>query len=114
MPPLRFSRYSYCSGLTDEQGRLYLSEREPYVFRELPDNRFHPVVVGDTLHGLAERYFPSFPDAADLWWVIADFQPDRILDGTLRLPTGTTLIIPSERTVREGVFNPARRAEHTA
>ncbi len=114
MPPLKGSRYSFCSGFLDDNGRLYLSDREPFVFRELADNRLHSIVVGDTLHSLAERYFPSFDDAANLWWVIADFQPERIQDPTITLSSGTTAIIPSERTVREQVFNPARRAEHTA
>jgi hypothetical protein len=115
MPPLVNSRFSFCTGLTDEKGNLYLTEREPFTFVDLPDNRPHMVVVGDTLEGLAERYFPSFGEqAAQLYWVIADFQPERIRDKTLRLAPGRVLIVPSETTIRERVLNPSRREEHTA
>lgn len=109
MPPLEWSRYSYCWGLKDGQGRIGLSERERFEYRDLEDNRRHPVAQGDTLFNLAERAFPSFPRACGLYWVIADFQPSPILDATVALEVGSTLIIPSERTVRELIFDEARR-----
>ena len=86
-----------------------MSEREFFLYQDLPDNRYHPVVTGDTLFNLAERAFPSFPRACGLFWVIADFQPERIQDATLALIVGTVLIIPSERVVRELIFDESRR-----
>ena len=109
MPPQEWSRYSYCWGIKDVRGRIGLSERERFLYRALDDNRDHLVSSGDTLFNLAERAFPSFPRACGLFWLLADFQPVPILDATIALEVGSTLIIPSERTVRELVFDEARR-----
>lgn len=111
MPPRRFSRYTFCSGVLDEAGRLFLTEREPFRYRALPDNRQHVVKEGETLFTLAGRYFASLPRPAGLWWVIADFQPDPIHDPTLALELGRLLVVPSLRTVVEEVFSEKRRQE---
>ncbi len=113
MPPRRFSRHSFCSGVLDEEGRLFLTEREPFRYRALPDNRQHVVKAGETLFTLAGRYFASLPRPAGLWWVIADFQPDPIHDPTLTLEPGRALVIPSLRTVVEEIFSESRRDEAT-
>lgn len=111
MPPGPRSRYRFTRGLTDSEGRLYLTARAPYRFRNLPDNRFHTVLQGERLHYLAERYFSPTPDSAQLWWIIADFQPQPVLDPTLELTPGRILAIPSLKTVIEEIFNPARADE---
>ncbi len=110
MPPRRLSRHTFTEGVTD-LGPLRLTDREPFLYRPLPDNRPHPVQVGETLWTLAARYFKSFSRPSGLFWIIADFQPDPILDPTLRLEPGTVLIIPSERTVEESIFSERRRLE---
>lgn len=111
MPPRTLSRHSYTRGYKDSVGHLVLTRAEPYRFRELPDNRFHTVGLGDTLFALAEReYQPIDPErAAGLWWVIADFQPDPIHDPTIRLTPGRVLVIPSVTTVITKVFDERRR-----
>ncbi len=111
MPPRRYSRYTFCAGVLDEAGRLFLTEREPYRYRALPDNRQHVVKEGETLFTLAGRYYSALPRPAGLWWVIADFQPDPIHDPTLQLEPGRALIVPSLRTVLEEVFSEKRRQE---
>ncbi len=88
-----------------------LCEREPYGYREFSDNREHVVSQGETLFSLAAHYLGSLPRGAGLWWVIADFQPDPIHDPTIKLSPGSTLIIPSVRTVLEAVFDETRRLE---
>jgi hypothetical protein len=107
MPPLVNSRYQFCSALKDADGNLYLTERTPYRFKAFNDNRFHTVIQGETLHSLAEQFFPSIADSANLWWVIADFQPTPIHDPTIELAPGRQMVIPSERVVQEEIFNPA-------
>lgn len=112
MPPAtEWSRYLFCTGSKDAQGRWQLSDREPFRFQDLPDNRYYLVSAGDTLPGIAERAFPNVKRASGLFWVIADFQPVPILDATVTPPIGTELVIPSERTVKEIIFNESRRAD---
>lgn len=109
MPPLSFSRFFFTQGIKDPNGNLFLTDREPYRFQDLSDNRFHMVVVGDTLHTLADRYFDGVGDAAQLFWVIADYQPEPIIDPTLVLTPGRVLVIPSIRLLTEEIFSEARR-----
>ena len=109
MPPGNTSRYLFCQGLKDPAGRLFLSDRVPYRFRELKDNRFHLVSEGDTLFMLAHIYFAPLERPAQYYWVIADFQPDPILDATRKIPIGTQIVIPSVRTLIEEIFNEADR-----
>ena len=114
--PRRYSRHLYCLGFKDteadgSEGPFQLSEREPFVFQQFADNVEHTVSDGETLFSLAATYFSALPRAAGLWWVIADFQPDPILDPTIALQAGAVLIIPSVRTVLEEVFNENRRLE---
>jgi hypothetical protein len=111
MPPRRFSRFSFSAAVLDDAGRLFLTEREPFRFRSLPDNRQHVVQQGDTLFSLAGRYFAPLPRPSGLWWVIADFQPEPIHDPTLALDLGRVVFIPSVRVITEEVFAEARRQE---
>jgi hypothetical protein len=111
MPPRRFSRYSFSAAVLDDGGRLFLTEREPFRFRSLPDNRQHVVQQGDTLFSLAGRYFAPLPRPAGLGWVIADFQPAPIHDPTLALDLGRVVFLPSVRVITEEVFAETRRQE---
>lgn len=113
MPPRRFSRFTFSSGVLDDDERLFLTERDPFRFRALADNRQHVVKEGDTLFSLAGRYFASLPRPSGLWWIIADFQPDPIHDPTLALDIGRVVLVPSVRTVIEEVFSERRRTELT-
>jgi hypothetical protein len=113
MPPRRFSRHTFTSAVQDDAGRLVITDREPFRFRSLPDNRQHVVKEGETLFSLAGRYFATLPRPAGLWWVIADFQPDPIHDPTIALEPGRVLVIASVRTVLEEIFSERRRGEAT-
>jgi len=112
MPPKIGSRHIFCLGVKDQEGLLHLTDREPYRFRAHTDNRVHTVVQGDTLFDLAGRYFASLPRACGFWWVIADFQPDPIVDPTLELETGRTMYIPSLRVLTDIILGDSRRREH--
>jgi hypothetical protein len=103
------SRYSFCQALRDEEGRYFLTEREPYGFVPYADNRTHLVVQGDTLFSLAGRYFAPLPRACGFWWVIADFQPVPIVDPTLALEIGRPLYICSVRVLTDVILGEARR-----
>jgi len=106
------SRYRYCVAYKGDDDILYLDEREPFPYRNEPDNSYHTVRDGDTLWGLAHLYFKGMRRPAGLWWVIAEFQPTPIIDPTIRLQAGETIIIPSQRLVKTEVFNEDRRRYH--
>lgn len=104
MPPQTGSRYGACLGVLDPEGRRFLTEREPFRYRPLPDNRVHEVVEGDTLFELAGRYFAPLPRACGYWWAIADFQPDPIVDPTVRLEVGRRVVIPATRVLTDMIL----------
>jgi hypothetical protein len=112
--PGRLSRYRFCSAVTDEDGTVFLTDPEPFGYEDLPDNQRHKVVEGDNLWALASRYFDvhGIDNPAELWWVIAEFQPDPVFDPTIKLEIGRVMHIPSVRTVLEDIFSESRRAEH--
>ena len=81
----------------------------PTAIADLADNRTHGVVSSDSLFSLAGKYFAPLPRACGFWWVIADFQPDPIVDPTLALDIGRLLYIPSTRVVTDVVLGESRR-----
>ena len=112
MPPRRFSRYMYVSQIFDEDlEKSFLTDREPFRFQDFADNEVYQVLEGDTLWNLAADRYEGFERPSRFFWVIADFQPDPILDPTLKLAVGSILFIPSKRTLEEEIFNQRRQAE---
>lgn len=116
MPPRQFSRHSFTLQFDDNSTpkRVLLADRGKFRFLDLPDNIIHPVVQNDTLHRLAARYYSVLSDPpefspAELWWVIADFQPKPIHDPTILLAPGSQLVVPSLRTVQDKILNPEFR-----
>lgn len=103
------SRNTFVEGRTDDAGRLYLTDREPYRFRALPDNQVHVVTQGDTLFAIAGRYFQPLERPAGYWWAIADFQPNPIHDPTIQLVQSSVVIVPSIRTLLEEILGERRR-----
>lgn len=114
MPPLIRSRYEKTYGLEDDNGLLYLTEREPFRYdKKLPGIRRHRVAQEDTLPVLAARYFRGLTISGGLgpehlWWVIADFQPIPIQDPTIDLEVGRLLYVPSVAVVRRRIFGGVR------
>ena len=105
------SRYTYCDVWTDEQQRLFTDARVPYRYRPFPDNSTHTVKMGETLFTIAGHQFAPHPRAAGLWWIIADFQPQPIVDPTIALKAGASLILPSLQRLQTDIFSEARRRE---
>jgi len=112
MAPRVGSRYTFCAGVFDAAGRLQLTDREPYRYQEHPDTRVHVAAEGDTLFSLAGRYFAPLPRACGFWWAIAEFQPQPIVDPTLRLTAGRKVHIPSLRVLTDVILGEERRSEH--
>ena len=103
MPPKLGSRYLFCNGVRDDDGKRYLTEREPFRYRAFSDNRVHTVVEGDTWFNLAGRYFAPLERACGYWWVIADFQKESNIeiDPTVLLTPGSKVVIPPVRLVTD-------------
>ncbi len=113
---IRLSRHSFTTAfLTESTGILELTEREPFRFRVFPDNIEHVAKEGDTLHHLAFKTYrgiaPPGMSSAQFFWILADFQPQPIVDPTVRIASGTVLFIPSRRVLIEEVFSQTRRKE---
>jgi nucleoid-associated protein YgaU len=111
MPPRRYSRYAFTLGVSTDDGKLMLTERIPFRYRPLDDTIEVFVRDGDTLWGIANRAYAGLPRPAGLWWVIADFQPEPIVDPTIRLTPGQRLYVPSLRVVEEEIMGIDRRNE---
>jgi hypothetical protein len=102
------SRYRWSSIFVDEANRRFFGPRPRFEYQDLPDNKIHTVREGERLWHVAQIHFRGFARAGNLWWVIADFQPQPIHDPTLALEPGTYLVVPSLRTVEGLVFTADR------
>jgi hypothetical protein len=109
MAVFRFSRFTNSIARRNTDDQLYLGEREPFVFQELPDTIYHIAREGDTWFNLAGLYYRGMPRGCGLWWALCDFQNPMVIDPTLRIVPGTLIAIPSESTVRELILAPDRR-----
>ena len=116
MPPISKSRYQHSEGVTDTEGRTFLTEPPPIPYVNSIENRVHIVTGGERLQDIANRYFKDFESkegivfpAAALWYIVAQFQPTPIIDPTLRLAAGLRLYIPSKAYVASRVFDKSRR-----
>jgi hypothetical protein len=114
-----FSAHRFCTALQDSQGRWFLTDRIPFAYTTgYADDRLHPVTQGDTLRALAARYFAPLSYAAELWYILADYQPadygGPIFDPTIMLDpsTRTHLVIPSVATVLGVALSEQRRLLH--
>ena len=105
MPPRKNSRYLVSIARRDGNGKLFLTEPTPFRWdSSLKGTRTYTVKEGDSLHTIAYQHFKPMENAEHLWWVIAGFQPNPIMDATLDLVVGRTLYIPSQRVVEERIL----------
>lgn len=98
--------------MTDPDGKLYLSEREPYGYVDLPDTIEHTAIDGDTWWSIAGKYYAGqFLRPSELYWVIMDFQPEASIqiDPTVALEAGTVIYVPHPLDVREKILSEERR-----
>lgn len=107
MPPRFGTRYQFMRAFQDPDTEGWdLEVPDALRFTNEVDNVPHTVGPSDTLQILAYRHYKGFPNSAQLWRAIAEFND--IIDATLPLKQGRLLIIPSERWVREVFLAPPR------
>jgi hypothetical protein len=99
------SRYLAQVPAVDSAWRLYLPDREPFGYRDRPDNLVHLVSRGDDWSSIAEKYYYEVSTrACGLWWILCDFQPQPVIDPTLELAPGLEVIVPSPLTVQSEIL----------
>ena len=108
MPIYEKSRYWNSARGLSLEGDIVLTERLYYYFRRLPDNIEHKVIAGDSFQSIAYYYYdgimPAGRSSAELWWVIADFQPTPVNDPTLALEPGSIIYVPSRRVLEQDIL----------
>lgn len=102
------SRYKYTTSMLNNveggDGYTYLATQESAFFIDDSENEMHIVKLGDTLESIAHQYFKGFPNSAQLFWIIGEYQPTPILDPTLKLKVGSLIIIPAQSIVYELLY----------
>jgi hypothetical protein len=99
------SPYKFSDVERDSDGNAYLTDREPFTYQDRPDNITHHVEDGDTLQSLAQLYYWDLDfSAGDLWWVIADYQPNPIINPFAPLQPGKLMIIPAPEFVSSEIL----------
>lgn len=99
------SRYRMADLIFDSDTNVQsLGPRALVEYYDDQDTIPHTVTAGDTLQNLAAKYFSGVDNPATLWWVIADFQPEPILDPTVRLTPGQVLLIPGPAIAQDAIL----------
>lgn len=97
------SRYARSLAIQGKDGILRLTV--PSRIRgPREDDILHDVVDGDSLESLAATYYEGMVTTMPsnmLYWIIADYQDEPILDPFQVLPGGTVLRLPSRVAVAE-------------
>lgn len=102
MPQLTIdSRYQDLDVLTTWDGYTITDDYVPHRFTVRDDTIVHTAGEGETWFSLAQRYYADLSDrSSGLWWILCDFQPQPVVDPTLRILPGRTVYIPSPGFVR--------------
>lgn len=88
-----------------DRGEVHLTTPERLPHQQRDDTSIHVCRGGERLIDVAMVHFKDYIDwAADCWEVIAQFQDPPIVDGSVPLPHGTVLQIPSLEYVQEVAF----------
>lgn len=111
--PSTLSVYRFCQAYVSPDGRSYLTDIQPFLFEEFADTTEHVVVGRQRLEDVAAIHYQTYGEEAYLLaHVLAYFQPVPIIDPTVLLTPGSTLFIPSQRTIEERIFSEDRRLDY--
>lgn len=100
-------RHAYAIRKADT-GEVFFRLPERMPFEERDDNILHIVQRGERLWDIAVRYFQGRRfRACDMWEVLANFQPNPIIDPTVLLRAGQVIYVPSDDYIEEVVFGPS-------
>lgn len=106
------NRYSYCWNKTQNTQEIRKLPRGFFRYQKYLDTIEHSCLEGETLFALAGKYYHEYFTApALLYWILADFQPEPIIDPTIVFSAGTVIHIPSAKTLNLYLFSPVREPE---
>lgn len=84
---------------------LFLDDRVPYRYRSRDDTVLHTAAEGESWATIAQKYYTGISSrACGLWWVIAEFQPQPVVDPTLAIAAGRVIHVPSPLVVQTDVL----------
>ena len=99
--------YRHADAVRLSSGQILFRNPERIPYEHRPDTVLHIAAEGETLQDLAIRYYGQFyDDPVDKWEVIAQFQPDGLVDGSVALVAGQEILIPSPEYIAEVVNGP--------
>jgi len=99
------SRYYAAESYVAWNGTTLLAEAEPFRYVAREDNIVHSAVEGDSWFTLAEMYYWMISTRpCGLYWIVCDFQPEPVVDPTLAIQGGKTILLPSAATVRSEIL----------
>ncbi len=106
MPQLTIdSRYKDLDVLETWDGYKITDDYVPTRFTVRNDTILHLAGEGDTWYHLAQKYYNDISERpSGLWWVICDFQPQPIVDPTLKVRIGNIIYIPSPAFVQGNIL----------
>lgn len=82
------------------QKTTFVLGHEPVRFREREDNQRWVARLGDTWPHLSTVFYKT----PRLWWVIADYQPDTVMEPLAPIEAGRLIYVPSFEFVRSNVL----------
>ena len=110
MPPTKHSRYEFTLGVQGADGRTRLTPRTRFGYRKFDDNILHAVSDGDTWFNIAGLYYEDLDIRPErFFFAVCDFQPTPVIDPTVSPEAGTTVVVPSVRTMQDEVLHQRRR-----
>lgn len=99
------SRYRCAELIRTDAGKLKWDLRRRLEYMGHDDDIAYEVQPGDTWHILAYKFYGDEFGGADLWWVIADYQPEPVLDPTVMPTVGDILMIPAPNIVQDFILS---------
>jgi len=107
-PLLTSSIYRHALAVRTDEGAIIFELPERLPFEDRDDTIVHIANGQEYLWDLAQRYYSNTrAQAFDLWDVIAQFQPEPIVDSSVPLPEGKEILIPSIDYIEEVVSGPS-------
>lgn len=99
------SRFRCAELIRTDDGYLHWDLRRTLEYLGHEDDIAHEVQPDDTWHSLAYKFYGTEFGGANLWWVIADYQPEPVLDPTVLPTPGDIVMIPAPSIIQDFILS---------